>query len=151
MNSHKVLFLVAATLLGSCQDDLPSRTAQGKITLEVSHSLKIQNNRVGISVSGNQLSVTRQNYGNVPMESAKELTSGELEALWKSVDAVNWKKVERDKVNGLDGSTYRVEFGGRKLEVWSPHSNTSERGLAELIGLKTFLWKVAGVTGGEDK
>ena len=146
---HKALSLVAATLLCSCQDDPPSRAAHGNISLEVTNSLAIPNHRIAISVSGNQLSVTRQNHDGVPLENSKELTTEELASIWKSVDAVDWSTVRKDKILGLDGTTYSVLFGGTESEVWSPEDNTEGRDLTPLVEFKTLLWQIAEITQGE--
>jgi hypothetical protein len=145
----KAFSLVVAALLCSCGDDPPSHTANGKIVFEVSNSLAIPNHHVALSVSGNQLSIARQNKDSAPLETSKELTVEELAAVWTSVDAVNWRAVKRDKVLGLDGTTYNISFGDEEFKVWTPDSDTVSRDLTRLIELKTLLWRIAEIKEGE--
>lgn len=142
---HKALSLVVATLLCSCRDDPPSQNAQGRISLEVTNSLAIPNHRVALSVTGTQLSVARQNNDGAPLETSKELTAEELAAVWTSVDAVNWRAVRKDKVLGLDGTTYRISFGDEEFKVWTPESDTESRDLTHLLELKMLLWRIAEI------
>jgi hypothetical protein len=146
---HKAFSLVVATLLCNCRADPPSHTAHGRISLEVTNSLAVPNHRVQLSVSGDQLSVTRQNNDGAPLETSRELTAEELAAVWTFVDAVNWSAVKKDKVLGLDGTTYRISLGNDEFNVWTPDSDTESRDLTRLIELKTLLWRIAEIKQGE--
>jgi hypothetical protein len=126
-------------LLCSCKQAPPSSTAKGKLSLEITHSLEIPNQSIAIHISGNELTVTRQNRDGKRTVTSKELTDEELESLWVSVDAVDWRSVTKDDVLGLDGTTYRIQFGVQDLRVWSPEDDTEERKLTELMTIKTLL------------
>ena len=142
-------FLAALLLLGGCKNDSPSSYAHGKLTLEVTNSLAIPNHRVRIEIEGDQLSITRQDSSGESVESEDQLTEEGLAEVWKSVDSIDWRTVQKDRVLGLDGTTYLVKFGDKEYEVWTPESDTEERGLSNLLKLKSLLWTMAGITSGE--
>ncbi len=116
------------------------------MSLEVTNSLAIPNHSVAINISGDELFVTRQDRDGERIEASKVLTAEDLEALWVSVDAVDWRSVKKDDVLGLDGTTYRIRFGGQDFKVWTPEDNTEERNLAELVKLKKLLWRIAAIS-----
>src|SRR5690554_6538728 len=99
---HKALFLVVTLLLCGCRQEPPSSTAGGKMSLEVTNSLAIPNHSVAIDISGDELSVARQDRDGERIEASKVLTAEDLESLWVSVDAVDWRSVKKDDVLGLD-------------------------------------------------
>ncbi|MDP0492007.1 MAG: hypothetical protein Q7Q71_13235 [Verrucomicrobiota bacterium JB023] len=83
------------------------------------------------------------------MESSDHLSPEEVASIWKSVDSINWRSVDKDDVLGLDGTSYLVRFGDREYEVWTPESDTDERELSNLLDLKSLLWRIADIPTGE--
>ena len=147
---HPYALIALAVALVSCREvEVPSEISKGQLMLRVTNSLAIPNHEVGVEISGDQIVVTRRDNNKKGTESSDRLSPDEAASIWKSVDSINWRSVEKDDALGLDGTSYLVRFGEREYEVWTPESDTKERELSGLLDLKSLLWRIADIPAGE--
>jgi hypothetical protein len=92
---------------------------------------------------------TESEWGSIAKEDTRTLTSDEVTSLTRIFDNLDLERLEKsDNYQGLDGSTWELEFPGhsrKKISRWTPIDNAEDRGLVYYVKLGILLWDISGM------
>lgn len=116
------------------------------VSVEVSGSLVILDNRVKISIADNgDFKLEQQNLNDESRDSTGTISLSNYESLELQLAQVEWDLVSQDDVLGLDGRRVRLIYADRAYSVWSPSSNHDSRGLGSLIDILNEIYRLGGL------
>ena len=103
------------------------------VSLDYSHTLRIPNSRVQITVgSTGALTVTTESRGKDRATRTLQLPLKKFEDLQRDLDRIDWKKISADETTGLDGTSVRISYGQHSASLWSPDYNSKKRKLSSV-------------------
>jgi len=148
------LAIITIFLLLSCSKDHSRKLSPGEakaalnqlVSVEVSGSLVIPDNRVKISIADNgDFKLERQNLNDESRYSTGTISPSNYESLELQLTQVKWNLVSQDDVMGCDGRRVRLIYADRVYSVWSPSSDHDSRGLGSLIDLLNEIYRLGGL------
>ncbi len=115
------------------------------ISVEVTNSLRIPAHRVKVVLnSDGKLERELENQGEEPEISENRVGLEDIGRVRDLIRSMDWRRVSKDKVLGLDGTSVRVDYQGNTYSVWTPSHDMEKRGLAGLVRLKIEIFRLAG-------
>jgi len=136
--------------LGAVANSIGEALSTPVISIHYSHSRRRQNRDIVITVLRSQkMTITTTDAHRSSVSSEHMVPDQDFHALLREIQSVDWEKVARDQVRGVDGTSVHITAapatppGG--VSVWSPDYDFRKRGLRQLCDLIERSFDIAGL------
>ena len=110
-----------------------ARSAEPVLSLNYFNNRWVTNTQIEITVdSEGMLALATESKCMNKVPGRVQLPSESLQDLKRELEAVDWKKVSADKIEGRDGTEVSISYEKQSAKLWSPDYDSKRRGLSRI-------------------
>ncbi|RYD19371.1 MAG: hypothetical protein EOP88_19230 [Verrucomicrobiaceae bacterium] len=138
MNCLRVISLSLAMIIAAPAAEI--------FVLQSTEAMRRPNHNIEIRVEDDgKMTVKTQDLGAEWVSQQKTIDAAGIAALDKNLAALDWTHLSKEEANGRDGTFLKLEYRGKKSELWTPAYDSEKRGLVEVQKVIESLYQLAGL------